>query len=161
VGSYLAKSTKAGGTLAEQWDGLTWTVQLTTGQVQDVFEAVACSTPNACTAVGQGSLSDPTIARWDGTSWVSEAPVSPAGAFKTTLVGVSCPNRGVCFGIGSAEMYVVAVTECTPNVAEIRSVAKRREKLRRVLLDCVFIRPFLIRAPARTSFPRLSSGRGQ
>jgi hypothetical protein len=102
VGNYVAKSTKAGGTLAEQWDGLTWTVQPTPGQSLDVFDAVSCATANACTAVGHTGLSVPTIARWDGSTWLSETAATPSSAFETTLVGVSCPTRATCVAIGSA-----------------------------------------------------------
>jgi hypothetical protein len=102
VGNFTAKSTKAGGALAEQWDGTTWTVEPTPGTTLDFLDAVACVTPASCTAVGQTGFSDPIADRWDGTSWVAQAPPSPAGASQTTLVGVACPSRRACFATGSA-----------------------------------------------------------
>ena len=102
VGNFAAKSTKAGGALAEQWDGTTWVVEPTPGSTLDFLYAVACTTPSICTAVGQSGFSDPIAERWDGASWTAQTPPSANGALQTDLVGISCPTQNACFATGSA-----------------------------------------------------------
>ncbi len=102
VGNFAAKSTKAGGALAEQWDGATWTIEPSPGTTLDFLNAVSCTTPTACTAVGQTGFSQPIAERWDGSSWLMQVSPSPSDASQTNLVGVSCPTQSACFGIGSA-----------------------------------------------------------
>jgi hypothetical protein len=102
VGNFTAKSTKAGGALAEQWDGTSWTAVPTPGQTLDFLDAVACSSPVSCTAVGQTGFSDPIADRWDGASWVAQAVPSASGAAQSGLVGVACPTQNACFASGSA-----------------------------------------------------------
>jgi hypothetical protein len=102
VGNFTAKSTKAGGALAEQWNGATWIVEPMTGTTLDFLNAVACTTPTSCTAVGQTGFSEPIAQRWDGTSWAAQTLPSPDGALQTDLVGVSCPSQTACLAIGSA-----------------------------------------------------------
>jgi hypothetical protein len=102
VGNFFAKSTKAGGALAEQWDGTTWIVEPTPGTTLDFLNAVACSTPTSCTAVGQTGFSQPIADRWDGTSWAAQTVSSSASASQTNLVGIACPTQNSCFATGSA-----------------------------------------------------------
>src|SRR5262245_29701596 len=63
-------------TLAERRDADGWRVQPTpnpSGSLGAVLEAVSCTSPSACVAVGQfftGSGAPKVLAeRWDGTSW--------------------------------------------------------------------------------------------
>ncbi|MDQ1415086.1 MAG: hypothetical protein QOF81_699 [Acidimicrobiaceae bacterium] len=102
VGNFTAKSTKAGGALAEQWDGVTWVVEPTSGSTLDFLNAVACTTPASCTAVGQTGFSDPIAQRWDGTSWAAQTVPKPDGALQTGLVGIACPVLNACFATGSS-----------------------------------------------------------
>ncbi len=94
-------------TLAEVRQGTRWKVEPTptpTGQagVQGVLTGVSCSSPTACSAVGN-HISDAghqvTLAEtWNGTAWkIVPAPV--AGRV-STLSGVSCPAAGHCTAVG-------------------------------------------------------------
>lgn len=102
VGNFTAKSTKAGGALAERWDGAVWTVDPTPGTTLDFLSAVACTTASSCTAVGQTGFSEPIADRWDGASWAAQTVPSPSGAEQAGLVGVACPTTLACTAIGSA-----------------------------------------------------------
>ncbi len=93
-------------TLAETWNGTSWTIQatpnppdLSTAQLIDV----SCASPTACTAVGDFTnfdLNDVTLAeRWDGTSWTIQATPNPAGAHTSYLNGVSC-TADTCTAVG-------------------------------------------------------------
>src|SRR5690242_12727777 len=71
---------------------------------QGRLNAVSCSSPGACTAVGDfvnvpgtGTL----VERWNGTSWSIQASANPAGAFTSVLFGVSCPAATFCVAVGN------------------------------------------------------------
>jgi hypothetical protein len=71
---------------------------------QGRLNAVSCSSPRACTAVGvfdnvpgTGTLAE----RWDGTSWSIQTSANPAGAFTSVLFGVSCPAATFCVAVGN------------------------------------------------------------
>ena len=83
--------------LIEQWDGTSWTIQTSLDvSLLRAVHAVACTSPAACTAVGQG-----VAARWDGASWTSqEVPRIPV-EFDTDLAGISCTSRSACLAVGS------------------------------------------------------------
>ena len=68
--------------------------------------AVSCSAPSACTAVGNyensaGSFA-PLVMRWNGSAWVRQS--APAGGtIDTFLFGVSCPSAAYCLAVGQTE----------------------------------------------------------
>jgi hypothetical protein len=71
---------------------------------QGRLNAVSCSSPHACTAVGvfdnvpgTGTLAE----RWDGTSWSIQGSANPAGALTSVLFGVSCPAATFCVAVGN------------------------------------------------------------
>jgi hypothetical protein len=71
---------------------------------QGRLNAVSCSSPGACTAVGffvnvpgTGTL----VERWNGTSWSIQASPNPAGALTSVLFGVSCPTATFCVAVGN------------------------------------------------------------
>ena len=87
-------------TVAERWDGATWTVQPTPNPPKVQFASlggVACTGPSACLAVGgsdRGSLAE----RWDGTMWrIQPIPTPPGGGL---LNGVACPAPAACTAVG-------------------------------------------------------------
>jgi hypothetical protein len=89
-------------TLAERWDGRSWSIQPTptpTGKHGGVLRSVSCPSSQACTAVGsiphQGA---PLAEHWDGTSW-SVQP-APHNYLASVLLGVSCPSEQRCTGVG-------------------------------------------------------------
>jgi hypothetical protein len=87
-------------TLAERWDGATWTIQPTPNPAKVQFASlggVACTGPSACRAVGasdQGTLAE----RWNGTTWrIQPTPTPPGGGL---LNGVACPAPAACTAVG-------------------------------------------------------------
>jgi hypothetical protein len=86
-------------TLAEHWNGTTWTVQSTPNPVGIVptFNGVSCVSATACTAAGDylaSSGHQKTLAEhWNGTTWGIQSTPSPAGNVPE-LTGVSCPAEG-------------------------------------------------------------------
>jgi hypothetical protein len=69
-----------------------------------VLNDVSCTTVNACTAVGdyknESSVSQAYALRWNGTSWVSQAPGTLEGASKSILTSVSCASSTFCIAVG-------------------------------------------------------------
>jgi hypothetical protein len=94
-------------TLAEAWDGTTWSIQTTpapSGE-EDYLQRVSCAKANACTAVGY-SLSSSGVgtalaeARV-GASWRIETTPDPKGALYVSLSDVSCTASAACTAVGS------------------------------------------------------------
>lgn len=90
-------------TLAERWDGITWTVQPTpnpAGAVRSQLLGVSCVSATACTAVGYSVDATGTHAAlaeaWDGTSWTIQPTPRPAGARESLLRDVSCTSAAAC-----------------------------------------------------------------
>lgn len=93
--------------LIEWWTGDDWTIQSppSPSAVPDTnLDAVSCSSPVACTAVGTaGNGSGKTtglIERWDGTTWSLQTSAPPPGATAVELFGVSCPSADDCTAVG-------------------------------------------------------------
>jgi hypothetical protein len=92
-------------TLAERWDGSSWSIQNTPnpGDNRDQLDAVSCTSAAACTAVGfyinsSNGTSAPIVERWDGSNWSVQAIPTPAVGM---LSGVSCPSATVCIAVGA------------------------------------------------------------
>jgi hypothetical protein len=106
VGEYFTTYPSAGGTLAESWDGTSWTIPSTpnpTGASDSVLEAVSCTSANACTAVGYANQAGTGVTlaeRWDGTSWTIQSTPNPDGATRSGLSGVSCTSPSACTAVG-------------------------------------------------------------
>ncbi len=94
-------------TLAERWDGTSWTIQSTpnpSGSNNSVLDGVSCTSPSACTAVGQydSAGTNVTLAeRWDGTSWTIQTTPNPGDSASSVLSGVSCTSATACTAVGS------------------------------------------------------------
>jgi len=96
VGS-LSDTSQTTMTLAEQWDGMTWSVQATANPVvtpgtEASLGAVSCASQTACMALGGG-----LIERWDGANWNIQSTPSVEGA---TLDAVSCSSETACTAVG-------------------------------------------------------------
>jgi hypothetical protein len=127
VGSIAKAATSAGQrydegatTLAEVWDGTTWAVQSTPSLVgSSYFDAVSCSSPRACTAVGAGNTAghpEPLIERWDGAAWtVQKSPANTLGP----LSAVSCGSTAACVAIGTYRFLTGAGTGQETLLAEV------------------------------------------
>jgi hypothetical protein len=98
-------------TLAETWDGSTWTTQLTpnpsVSQGSNLL-AVSCTVATSCTAVGQYQysnlgLSDTLAEVWDGTTWSLETTQNNVNAGQNILASVSCGASNVCTAVGQTQ----------------------------------------------------------
>jgi hypothetical protein len=96
--------------LAERWDGTSWTIQTTPNPVGSSFvylRGVSCTTPSACTAVGFYTNSaglQVTLAEvWDGTDWTIQSTPNPAGPSFVGLFGVSCSAPSACTAAGESQ----------------------------------------------------------
>ena len=92
-------------TLAEHWDGSTWTVESTPNPASPdaSLAAVACSSPANCTAVGNNvpavEVFQTLAERWNGSTWVIQSTPNPArtqSGSLTGLWGVSCTTASSC-----------------------------------------------------------------
>jgi hypothetical protein len=87
-------------TLAERWDGASWTLQPTPNPAKVQFASlggVACTGPSACLAVG-GSDRGTLAERWNGARWhIQPTPTPPGGGL---LNGVACPAPAACTAVG-------------------------------------------------------------
>lgn len=105
-------------TLAVRWDGVSWAIQSTPVASQGSLNAVSCSSPTACTAVGAYESSahvQVTLAeRWNGTHWTIEPTQNPAGATDSILSAVSCPTASMCSAVGNS----ISASNAAASVAE-------------------------------------------
>ena len=92
-------------TLAERWNGSSWTIQSTpnpSGAKAAVLSAVACPSTSLCTAVGNYTNSSGvqvTLAeRWNGSGWMVQA--TPSGGTPAVLSAVACPSTTLCTAVG-------------------------------------------------------------
>lgn len=109
VGSY--NNVLTGGTVAEEWDGSTWSVMPTSAPVantHDVLNGVACVSATDCVAVGdQYPFNAPqnrqTLTElWDGTSWSITSSQNPGN--DNALSGVSCTDATDCTAVGLTQV---------------------------------------------------------
>ena len=97
---------RSGATLAESWNGKTWTVQSapTPPGAFGGLAGVSCTSRTACIAVGSytNAVNDavPLAESWNGTSWTIQNAVSPPGSYSATLSGVSCGSSSACVAVG-------------------------------------------------------------
>lgn len=63
--------------LAEEWNGITWTIQPTViPAAGDALSGVSCTAASACSAVGQSGRA--TLAEdWDGSAWSIQPTPNP------------------------------------------------------------------------------------
>jgi hypothetical protein len=115
-------STTAGPSLAEAWNGTSWTVQPTPNPAGSAYitslNAVSCVSAAFCEAGGYfGNISpdlEAVAEGWNGDSWVLQAAATPRGATSNALNGVSCVRAAFCEAVGTA----------TDNSANVISLAE-------------------------------------
>jgi hypothetical protein len=100
VGSYLDSNSNPAGTLAELWNGSSWSLLTTPKLMAATLDGVSCPTVSACVAVGHyGSNATQLIEVWNGTKWSVQSGAI-AGA-TGTLSAVSCTSASACMAVGS------------------------------------------------------------
>jgi hypothetical protein len=85
-------------TLAEAWNGSTWTIQTTpnpAGSVSAGLDGISCSSATACVAVGSGFAEG-----WDGSTWSLQTIAKPQGGTRPGLSRVSCSSSTACTAVG-------------------------------------------------------------
>jgi hypothetical protein len=106
VGNYGSDSSQQ--TLAERWDGRSWSIQPTPNPLPNsALAGVSCPSDRACTAVGTraegpGSYSATLAERWDGRSWSIYPTPNPPSDVGDNLSGVSCASARFCTAVGGA-----------------------------------------------------------
>ena len=99
-----------GGSLAERWNGTTWSVVHTPNPGLSNgtrLTGVACPGPSTCLAVGwftDGASGDtlPTAEKWNGTSWSLLSVPDASGSTDARLNSVACSGTGNCFAVGAS-----------------------------------------------------------
>lgn len=96
--------------LAEHWDGSSWTIQPVpgpAGAVQTILYGVSCVSATSCTAAGTyypqpvaGRGYQPLAEHWDGTRWAIQPIPIPARSPQAQLYGVSCVSATSCTAVG-------------------------------------------------------------
>jgi len=103
----LATTESANQTLAEVWNGTTWSISPTpnpSGVPSSALIGVSCASPSECAAVGDsnpsGQLDQPLAMVWNGTTWSITPVTNPSGATQSVLGGVSCATASECTAVG-------------------------------------------------------------
>jgi hypothetical protein len=108
VGNYENPVTQITPTLAESWNGSSWTIQPTpipSGASGATLYDVSCTAATFCEAVGVygypngGGLPYPLAEGWNGTSWIIQP--TPALGIGGVLYGVSCVSASFCVAAGA------------------------------------------------------------
>jgi len=96
-------------TLAESWNGRTWTVvpSVSPSTHFDILDSVSCTSATRCLAVGiypTGPDGPAPIQVWDGTAWseISGNIPNPDGGYS----GLSCTTRTSCMILDSSQVIV-------------------------------------------------------
>jgi hypothetical protein len=118
VGGYDDQNTTpvSYGTLAEQLNASTWTIQPTpapAGSAGSALSGVSCTTNSACTAVGyyndnaypEISGDAPLAENWNGTAWSVQPTPNPPATDISTLAQVSCASATVCTAVGGLSFF--------------------------------------------------------
>jgi hypothetical protein len=94
-------------TLAERWNGTTWTVQSTpnpSDATSSILDGVSCASSSACTSTGWYQTAAGVIETlaevWNGTTWAIQPTPNRTGATSSYLFSVSCAAASVCKAAG-------------------------------------------------------------
>jgi len=111
VGNDDGSANVVGETLAESWDGSTWSIVSTpnptvNGESEAVLNAVSCTEPDNCIAVGFNQTFDSQetstlIESWDGSTWSIVPNPNAANSNDSGLNSVSCTGPNNCMAVGS------------------------------------------------------------
>ena len=105
VGSTPGKKPDTSVSLAEAWNGTSWRVQAVPapkGSTSSALFGVSCTSPTACTAVGDyntaAGRSLVLAERWNGATWRIQAVPKPA--MSASFHAVSCSTAHACTAVG-------------------------------------------------------------
>jgi hypothetical protein len=103
VGGYTRKPDN-GRTLAEHWNGSTWTIQpsptpSSPSDPDGSLNGVFCTSASQCTAVG-GTGSAALAERWNGSTWTVQQTAFPSR--HKVLAGLSCTSASTCTAVGGS-----------------------------------------------------------
>ncbi|HKA96819.1 MAG TPA: hypothetical protein VKD66_11195 [Streptosporangiaceae bacterium] len=112
VGGRLAPTMRTGlATLAERWNGHTWSIQPTPnppGHGVKLLNSVACTSRSSCMAVGNefdpatGESLGTLAERWNGRTWRIVPTFKPAPAGPNAgLNSVACTSASACTAVGN------------------------------------------------------------
>ena len=89
-------------TLAESWDGNTWSIQHTPNPPKGGGElnGVSCTSASACTAVGNSNAGT-LAALWNGASWSLQSTPALSGSQGAFLNSVACTSPSDCTAVGA------------------------------------------------------------
>jgi hypothetical protein len=100
---YYDNSTSQSPSLAEAWNGSSWSIQPTPNPSSSgVLRAVSCTSASACSAVGDDTAGNTLAEAWNGTSWSIQSTPNPTGANASVLYGLSCTAATACTAVGSS-----------------------------------------------------------
>jgi hypothetical protein len=113
VGTYRSRRSP-NATLAESWDGETWSIvpspNLGPAGKQDVLNGVSCTSASACAAVGayfinlganRGDLTRALAESWDGKTWsIVQSPNGVSASGSDFLSSVACATDRSCMAVG-------------------------------------------------------------
>src|SRR6516225_6950356 len=97
-------------TMAEVWNGTSWSVQSPPSPAGASFASlngVSCAAANACEAGGdlQRTSQTPDLQAlaeaWNGSSWSAQHPSQPGGATRNLLTPVPCVSATFCEAVGT------------------------------------------------------------
>jgi hypothetical protein len=99
VGGYATSGPLPNKTLAERWNGTSWTVQTTPNPSSGsaMFTGVSCTGAD-CFAVGAPTTHSAVAEEWNGTSWSMQTAPKPSGS---SFSGVSCTSTTACMLVGA------------------------------------------------------------
>ena len=97
VGSGETSRNASGVALVEEWNGMSWTISFVDAVALSRLDAVSCSSPIACVAVGGSGANDAQLtATWNGSTWTAQTDTG-IGAPEA----LSCASATMCIAVGS------------------------------------------------------------
>jgi len=110
VGTAIGRS-GLNGTLAERWNGISWTLQRAANPAGDTVPVsspqlvgVSCPAPKFCEAAGSyqlGQTGASLAERWNGNTWAIQSFPVPPSSTDAVLSQVSCTSVRFCEAVGS------------------------------------------------------------
>jgi len=101
--------------LTERWNGTRWTILTTpnpVGSVQTFLGGISCTSPSACTAVGEqhsaSGIARTAAERWNGTAWTVQPTPNPSGTQSAIFSGVNCTAPSACLAVGGSDQGTLA-----------------------------------------------------